>query len=59
MIAKADKLREMRTFNEVEVRMYPLRHTWADDVSFSVSSPESTMTIKGVAHMLVPYRRWP
>ena len=52
MIAKADKLREMRTFNEVEVRMYPLRHTWADDVSFSVSSPESTMTIKGVAHML-------
>lgn len=52
MIAKADKLREMRTFNEVEVKMFPLRFTWADDVSFSVSSPESSLTIKGVARMI-------
>ena len=31
-VAKADKLRELRTFNEVEVRIFPLIHTWADDV---------------------------
>ena len=51
-IAKADKLRELRTFNEVEMRIFPLVHTWADDVSFNVSSPESTATIKGVARLL-------
>ena len=51
-VAKADKLRELRTFNEVEVRIFPLVNTWADDVSFSVSSPESTVTIKGVARLL-------
>ena len=38
MIAKADKLREARTFNEVETRIFPLVNTWADDVSFRVSS---------------------
>lgn len=51
-VAKADKLRELRTFNEVEVRIFPLIHTWADDVSFNVSSPESSVTIKGVARLL-------
>ena len=51
-IAKADKLRELRTFNEVEVRVFPLVNTWADDVSFSVSSPESSVTIRGVARVL-------
>lgn len=51
-IAKADKLRELRTFNEVEVRIFPLVHTWADDVSFSVSSPENSITIKGIARLL-------
>jgi len=51
-VSKADKLRELRTFNEVEVRIFPLRHTWADDVNFSVSSPESSVTIKGVARLL-------
>ena len=52
MIAKADKLREQRTFNEVETRMFPIINTWADDVSFSVASPESTAIIKGVARLL-------
>jgi len=51
-IAKADKLRELRTFNEVEVRIFPLTNTWADDVSFNVSSPESSVTIRGVARLL-------
>jgi type III secretion protein C len=52
MIARADKLREQRTFTAVETRIFPLKHTWADDVSFSVTSPESTMTIRGVARLL-------
>ena len=51
-VAKADKLRELRTFNEVEVRIFPLLHTWADDVNFNVASPESSVTIKGVARLL-------
>jgi type III secretion protein C len=51
-IAKADKLRELRTFNEVEARVFPLVNTWADDVSFSVANPESSVTIRGVANIL-------
>ena len=52
MVSKADALREKKTFLEVEARIFPLVYTWADDVSFSVSSPESTATIKGVATLL-------
>ena len=52
MIAKADKLKETRTFNEVETRVFPLTYTWADDVSFRANSPESTLTIRGVARLL-------
>ena len=51
-IARADRLKESRTFNEVEVRLFPLFHTWADNTSFSVSTPESSVTIKGVAYLL-------
>lgn len=51
-IARADRLKESRTFNEVEVRLFPLVHTWADNTSFSVSTPESSVTIKGVAYLL-------
>lgn len=52
MVSKADKLREQRTFTEVEARIFPLTYTWADDVNFSVSSPESSAQIKGVATLL-------
>ncbi len=52
MIQKADVLRERRTFNEIETRLFPLQNTWADDVAFSASSPESSGSIKGVASML-------
>lgn len=52
MIARADKLREQRTFTAVETRIFPLKHTWADDVSFNVTSPESSTTIRGVARLL-------
>ena len=52
MIAKADSLREKRTFNEVEARIFPLVYTWADDVSFTANSPESSLQLRGVARML-------
>ena len=52
MVAKADKIREKRTYSEVEARIFPLTYTWADNVSFGVSSPESTATIQGVASLL-------
>ena len=52
LVARADKMREKRTYNEVEVRLFPLINTWADDVSFSVSSPETVATIRGVAQIL-------
>ena len=52
MIARADKLREQRTFTAVEMRIFPLKHTWADDVSFNVTGPESTTTIRGIARLL-------
>lgn len=52
MIARADKLREIRTFNEVEVRLFPLTYTWADNVTFSVSTSESTVPIKGISQLL-------
>lgn len=53
MISKADKLREQRTFNEVEVKLFPLRHTWADDIEFNGgSSPAGSITLRGVAALL-------
>ena len=51
-IAKTDSLREKRTFNEVEARIFPLVYTWADDVTFTVQSPESSLQLRGVARML-------
>ena len=51
-IAKADKLREQRTFNEVETRLFPLVHTWADNVSFNVATSESAVQIRGIASIL-------
>jgi len=52
LVAKADKLRELRTFNEVEARLFPLVHTWADDVSFGSSGIDSSGAIRGVASLL-------
>ncbi len=52
MIEKADALREKRTFNEVETRLFPLTYTWADDVSFNTASPESSHTLTGIANLL-------
>lgn len=52
MVERADSLREKRTFNEVEARVFPLVYTWADDVTFTAASPESTLQLRGVARIL-------
>lgn len=55
MIEKADRLREQRTFAEVETRLFPLANTWADNVSFSQASSggmSDSLTIRGVASLL-------
>lgn len=36
----------------METRIFPLKHTWADNVSFNVTSSESSATIRGVAQLL-------
>lgn len=54
MIAKADRLREQRTFTQLETRLFPLTYTWADNVNFSNagSGGETSASIKGVAYLL-------
>ena len=55
MIAKADRLREQRTFTQMETRLFPLTYTWADDVSFQNTSGagvETSASIRGVASLL-------
>ena len=52
MIARAEKQREARKATEVETRVIPLKHTWADDVNFSVEGIESQATVRGVARIL-------
>ena len=51
-IESADRLMRMRTVNEIETRIFPLKNTWADNVSLRVTGPESTTQIKGVAQLL-------
>lgn len=51
-IERADRLKELRTFNEIDTRIFPLKHTWADNVNLQVTGPETTSQIKGVAQML-------
>ena len=51
-VERADKLREERSLNEIEMRLFPLKYTWADDVSFNVSGAEGNVSIKGIATLL-------
>lgn len=51
-IERADALRELRTFNDVETRLFPLQYTWADDVTMRVTGPDATSQIRGVASVL-------
>ena len=52
MIEKADHLKQLRTFNEFETRVFPLVNTWADNVNFRSTDPESGAQIRGVAQIL-------
>ena len=55
MIAKADRLREQRTFTRLETRLFPLTYTWADNVSFQRTTGtgiETSTSIRGVASLL-------
>lgn len=53
LIEKADKLREKRAYSEIETRIFPLKHTWADDVTLGGGGGgEAAPSIKGVAKML-------
>ncbi len=51
-IEKADRLKQLRTFNGIETRIFPLVNTWADNVNFRSSDPESGAQIRGVAQVL-------
>ena len=56
-IARADRLKQLRTFNEIETRIFPLRYTWADSVSLASGSGTGgsgtgTAQITGVAQLL-------
>ena len=51
-IESADRLMRMRTVNELETRIFPLKNTWADNVTLRVTGPESSTQIKGVAQTL-------
>ena len=52
LIARAETQREAHASTAVETRVIPLKHTWADDVNFSVEGIESQATVRGVARML-------
>ena len=57
-IARADRLKQLRTFNEVETRIFPLKYTWADTVSltsaggFTGGGGGTQGQITGVAQLL-------
>lgn len=51
-IERADRLKQLRTFNEIETRIFPLKNTWADTVGLNVTGPESAVSIRGVAQLL-------
>lgn len=53
VVERADALREQRDSCAVETRLFPITHTWADDVQLTTASPEGASTqIKGVATLL-------
>ncbi len=52
LVAKADQLREKRAVSEVETRVFPLQHTWADDVILKGSGGDGGGQIKGMVSLL-------
>ena len=53
LVSAADRLQAQHTVCEVETRLFPIIHTWADDVQLNTAGPEGSGTaIKGVATLL-------
>ena len=51
-IARADSLKRIRSYNEIDTRVFRLVNTWADDTSLNVQGLENQMTIRGLANIL-------
>lgn len=50
LIGKADRLKAERTMTDVVVKVFPVIHAWADDISLDTGG--DTTQIKGIATML-------
>ena len=51
-VSRAELVKATRSRTEVVTRVFRLRNAWADNMSFSTSSSESTLSLKGVATLL-------
>ena len=52
VVKKADALQMHRAHAEIETRIFPLVHTWADNVSLGAQGAESVASITGMADLL-------
>ena len=52
LVAKADSLRKNRLFRDEEVRIFRLKHAWADDVDLGGDLKGSSSAVRGVASIL-------
>lgn len=50
MIAKADRLRQLRAVQEVDIRVFPVHNAWASDITLGTTGEK--ITIQGVASLL-------
>ena len=51
-IARAEQSKSTRARTEVVTRVFRLRNAWADNISFSTTSSETSLSLKGVATLL-------
>ena len=51
-VARAEVVKATRKRTEVVTRVFRLRNAWADNMSFSTTSSESALSLKGVATLL-------
>jgi len=51
-IVRAEVVKDARSRAELETRIFRLRHAWADNMSFSTTSPETSLSLRGVAYLL-------
>ena len=51
-LIRAEVMKNTRNRAQVETRIFRLKHAWADNISFSTSSPETSLSLRGVASLL-------